>query len=39
MKEHRCNNWECPHNKNGVCVSDTCEILEELMEKYFNKNT
>lgn len=38
MKEHRCNNWECPHNKNGACVSDTCEILEELMEKYFNKN-
>lgn len=39
MKEHRCNNWECPHNKNGVCVSDTCEALEELMDKYFNKNT
>ncbi len=38
MKEHRCNNWECPHNKNGVCVSDTCKILEELMEEYFNKN-
>ena len=39
MKEHRCNNWECPHNKNGVCVSDTCPNLEEFFEELLKKNT
>ena len=27
---NRCNEWECPYNKNGVCTTNECPKMEEL---------
>lgn len=26
---NKCNEWECPHNKNGVCDTNECPKMEE----------
>lgn len=26
-----CNEWDCVHNKNGVCDTDNCPKLEDVL--------
>ena len=36
--ENRCNEWNCPYNKNGKCTATTCVKEEEIYEK-IHKNS
>lgn len=28
---NKCNEWECPYNKNGECTTDECEHFEDVL--------
>jgi hypothetical protein len=34
---NKCNEWECPHNKDGKCDADECERFEDILETVRNK--
>lgn len=36
---NKCNEWECPHNKDGTCSTDECERFDDLLETIRNKKT
>lgn len=31
MTENKCNEWECPHNKDGVCDTNDCYKQDEIL--------
>ena len=38
---HRCNDWECPYNKNGECHEDECQLFDifETLQQMKGANT
>lgn len=36
---NRCNEWECPHNKDGACTVKECPKMEEIYNIINKENT
>ena len=32
-----CNDWECPHNKDGKCTEKDAPCLNEILKEIFEK--